>query len=410
MTHVVACRSCGSAPLEPILSLGHTPLANGFVTAKDLERPEATYPLDLAFCASCSLVQITEEVSPDKLFRDYIYFSSYSETMTAHVRRLAQSLIASRSLGPRSLVVELASNDGYLLKNYLEAGIPVLGIEPARNIAKHARAFGIATREEFFSADLAAMLRAEGLTADVVHAHNVLAHVPDLNGFVSGIRTLLKPAGLAVIEVPYVRDMLDGCEFDTIYHEHLCYFSLGSLDRCFARNGLAIIDVTRVPIHGGSLQLHVAHAGQGKSASRVRALRSEEEDWGARAMAPYLSFAEAVERARRELREMLSRIKLEGRRIAGYGASAKGSTLLNYCGIGRETLDFIVDRSTAKQDRFAPGSHLPVCKPERLLQAMPDYVLLLAWNIADEILKQEQGYRERGGRFIIPLPRPKVVL
>lgn len=409
MARVLACRSCGSAPLTPILSLGHTPLANAFLTAQDLERPEATYPLDVAFCTFCSLVQITEEVPPDQLFRDYIYFSSYSETMLEHVSRLAQDLIASRSLGPSSLVIELASNDGYLLKNYLEAGIPALGIEPARNIARHARARGVPTREEFFSADLAVVLRAEGLFADLIHAHNVLAHVPDLNGFVSGIRILLKPAGLAVIEVPYVRDMLDGCEFDTIYHEHLCYFSLGALERCCGRNGLTIVDVARVPVHGGSLQLHVAHADQGEPSSRVRALREDEEGWEASAAAPYLAFAETVERVRHELREMLSQAKSQGRRIAGYGASAKGSTLLNYCDIGPETLDFIVDRSAAKQNRFTPGSHLPVSEPNRLLQEMPDYTLLLAWNIADEILKQEQGYRDRGGRFIIPLPRPKVV-
>ena len=246
------CRSCGAAPLAPVLSLGNTPLANALRDAAQLGAPEATFPLDLAVCPHCALVQITATVPPDDLFRDYVYFSSFSDTMLRHAAELALRVMRDENLGPESLVVEAASNDGYLLKNYAAAGVQVLGIEPARNVARVAvERHAIPTRAEFFSRDYAAQLVAEGLRADVFHAHNVLAHVPDLNGFVAGVRTLLKPTGVAVIEVPYVKDMLDHCEFDTIYHEHLCYFSLTALDACFRRHGLVIRDVARVPIHGG---------------------------------------------------------------------------------------------------------------------------------------------------------------
>src|SRR5581483_2514385 len=256
ITTPITCRSCGSTSLVPVLSLGRTPLANALRTAEELASPEPTFPLELAFCPHCALVQITESVPPAELFRDYVYFSSFSDTMLRHAADLAKRVTAERKLGPSSLVVEAASNDGYLLKNYKAAGVPVLGIEPARNIARVAvEKYGIPTREEFFGEALARQLVAEGHRADVFHAHNVLAHVPDLNGFVAGIRTLLKPTGVAVIEAPYVKDMLDQCEFDTIYHEHLSYFSLTALDRCFRRHKLVIADVERVPIHGGSLRL-----------------------------------------------------------------------------------------------------------------------------------------------------------
>ena len=256
-----ACRSCGAAPLAPVLSLGNTPLANALRDASELAAPEATFPLDLAVCPRCALVQITATVPPDDLFRDYVYFSSFSDTMLKHAAELALQLTRDENLGPESLVVEAASNDGYLLKNYAAAGVPVLGIEPARNVARVAvERHGIPTRAEFFGRDYAAQLVAEGFRADVFHAHNVLAHVPDLNGFVAGVRTLLKPNGVAVIEAPYVKDMLDHCEFDTIYHEHLCYFSLTALDACFRRHGLVIRDVARVPIHGGTLRLFAAPA------------------------------------------------------------------------------------------------------------------------------------------------------
>ena len=264
MPREFVCRLCAATPLTPILSLGRTPLANALLDDEALKRVEPTYPLDLAFCPACALLQITEQIPPEALFRDYVYFSSYSDTMLNHARELASRMIASRGLGPDSLVIEAASNDGYLLKNYRAAGMPVLGLEPARNIARHAREVNeIPTREDFFTAALAHQLAAEGLCADVFHAHNVLAHVPDLNGFVAGIATVLRPTGVAVIEVPYVANMLSECEFDTIYHEHLCYFSLTALDRCFRRHGLMITDVERVAIHGGSLRLFASPRAAG---------------------------------------------------------------------------------------------------------------------------------------------------
>ncbi|MBY0457272.1 MAG: methyltransferase domain-containing protein, partial [Gemmataceae bacterium] len=321
-----------------------------------------------------------------------------------------QQLIRAESLGAQSLVVEAASNDGYLLKNYQAAGVGVLGIEPARNVARVAVGrHGIPTREEFFGRALARQLVSEGLRADVFHAHNVLAHVPDLNGFVAGIRTLLKPTGVAVIEAPYVKDMLDHCEFDTIYHEHLCYFSLTALDACFKRHDLVIRDVERVPIHGGSLRIYAAPVDSVDEISHcVTNLLDEEAAWGVGTFEPYRAFAERVAGIKRALRELLAGLKAGGARIAAYGASAKGSTLLNFCGIGGETLDFVVDRSTVKQGKLTPGTRLTIHSPDKLLEAMPDDTLLLTWNFADEILKQQAEYRARGGRFIVPVPLPRV--
>ena len=400
------CRSCGAAGLELVLSLGRTPLANALLTREQLSRPEPLYPLDLAFCPACTLVQITQTVPPAELFADYRYFSSFSDTMLRHARSLVAGLISERQLGPQSLVVEIASNDGYLLQNYTQAAVPVLGIEPAANIAREAEKRGIPTVVEFFGKDLAARLAAEGKRADVIHAHNVLAHVADLNGFVEGIAILMKPGGVAVIEAPYLKDLLDHCEFDTIYHEHLCYFSLTALDHLFRRHDLLIHDVERIPIHGGSLRVTV-----GKSAAQAPAVArmlAEEKAWGVDRFATYRDFGARVGALKATLTSMLAGFKRRGDRIAAYGAAAKGSTLLNYFGIGRETLDFVVDRSPHKQGRFMPGVHLPILPPERLVEEMPDEVLLLTWNFADEILEQQRIYRQLGGRFIIPVPEVRV--
>ena len=408
------CRSCAKGGLELILSLGQSPLANALLQAKDVPSaggaPEETFPLDLAFCPSCSLLQITETVAPEKLFREYLYFSSFSDTMLQHAEAISNKLVESEKLTKDSLVAEVASNDGYLLQYYQRRGIPVLGIEPAVNIAKVAQdERGIRSISEFFTRDLAEKLKADGERADVIHANNVLAHVADLNGFVAGIEILLKDTGVAVIECPYAKDFIDHCEFDTIYHEHLCYYSLTALDHLATRHGLVIRDVERLPIHGGSLRLYLGKKGKTERGPRTLALLAEEQAWGVGTLAFYQGFAARVEKLKFALVGHLKALKAKGAKIAAYGAAAKGSTLLNYFGIGKETLDFVVDRSTHKQGLYMPGVHIPIVAPSRLLEAKPDYVLLLTWNFAAEILEQQKEYREAGGKFIVPIPEVKTL-
>lgn len=399
-----SCRSCGDSDLKNILSLGRTPLANALIRAEQLQETEETFPLDLVFCPACTLVQITENISPEKLFREYFYLSSFSDTMLRHAATVAAQMVEARRLGANSLVVEVASNDGYLLRQYKRTGVPVLGIEPAENIARVAEEHGVNTISEFFTEELAKKLRADGHCADVIHANNVLAHVPDLNGFVRGLRILLKDDGVALIEVPYVKDMIDATEFDTIYHEHLSYFSLTALNNLFRRHNLNINEVQLLPIHGGTLRVYAS-----REETSLESLLSAEMEWGVGDLGFYKDFSSKAERLRGELVGLLQTLKQQGKRIAVYGASAKGSTLLNYCGIGKETLDFVVDRSTVKQGLYTPGTHLQIHPTEKLLSDMPDYVLLLTWNFADEILEQQTEYRSRGGRFIIPIPSVKVV-
>jgi SAM-dependent methyltransferase len=410
MAEEIRCRACESANLRPVLSLGRTPLANALLTSDQLGRPEDTYPLDLVFCAACSLVQITETVPPEVLFKEYLYLSSFSDTVVQNAEGIARRMMSAEGLGPESLVVEIASNDGYLLQHYHHKGIPVLGIEPAGNIARVAREErGIPTLCEFFGTKVAQDLASVGQRADVIHGNNVLAHVADLNGVVQGLALLLKPRGVAVIEVPYVKDLIDHREFDTIYHEHLCYFSLTALDRLFRRHRLVIRDVERIPIHGGTLRIFAGHQDAATPSAAVQALLAEEAGWGVDRESFYTGFGDSVTRLKDELLRLLTALKGQGKRIAAYGASAKGSTLLNYFGIGRDVLEFVVDRSTVKQGRYTPGTHLEILSPGALLELQPDYLLLLSWNFADEILAQQDAYRKQGGRFIIPIPECRIV-
>ena len=402
------CRICNSSGIQPVLSLGTTPLADGLRRKDQLSGAEPVFPLNVAFCPRCSLMQLLETVPPEQLFcEDYPYYSSFSPALLKHSRENALDLIAQRKLTRDSLVLELASNDGYLLKNFVECGIPVLGIDPAEGPARAAEQAGVPTLCTFFGESLARELKASGKAADVIIGNNVLAHVADLHGFVEGIRTLLKEDGVAVIEMPYVKDLVDHCEFDTIYHEHLCYFSVTALDYLFRMHSLFLNNVKRLSIHGGSLRIYVEKKENVSSTVRDM-LRMEAAEKVTR-IDFYRDFAKRVEGIRTELRRLLEDLKGQGAHIAAYGAAAKGSTMINYSGIGTEFVDFVVDRNTHKQGLYMPGKHIPVLAPEALLDQMPGYVLLLAWNFADEILQQQKEYQQRGGRFIIPVPNPRVV-
>lgn len=402
------CRSCGHIGLKPILDLGRMPLSDRLLTDSQIREPEGKYPLEVAYCPECSLVQILQTVPPEKLFcEDYPYYSSFCDTLLEHSRRNVLSLIESRGLSSNSFVVELASNDGYLLKNYVERGIPCLGIDPAEGPARAAEKIGVPTLCDFFSQELAERLANERRRADVIHANNVLAHVADTNRFVEGIRILLKDDGVAVIEVPYVRDMIDNCQFDTIYHEHLCYFSVTSLNRLFRRHRLFLNGVTRLSIHGGSLRLYVEPREQ--VGDSVRELLAQEAQTGVDQHSYYTRFSEDVESIRKSLQQLLYGLKKEGKHIAAYGAAAKGTIMLNYISAGPDLIDFAVDRNIHKQGKYMPGAHIPICDPCRLLQDMPDYVIILPWNFKDEILSQQSAFREKGGKFIIPVPKPIVV-
>ena len=405
---IESCRSCGSPDLEVVLDLGMHPPSDALLRDEHLALEEPHYPLTVAVCAGCGLMQIRENVEPDELFcNDYPYFSSFMPALLEHTKTNVEELIEMRGLDRDSFVVELASNDGYLLQYYAEKGIPVQGIDPAIGPAEAAEERGIPTLNTFFTEDLAKQLRGDGKRADIIHANNVLAHVPDLNGFVAGIATLLADDGMAVIECPHVYELIRHCEFDTIYHEHLCYFSVTALRPLFQRHGLTLNDVRSLSIHGGSLRLYVSH-GTSESAA-VRELLANERAASLDTPVGYRTFSSKVEGLRNSLRVMLEQLKSAGATIAAYGAAAKGATLINYVGIGTGLVDFVVDRNTHKHGRYMPGQHIPIHPPERLLEAQPDYTLVLAWNFKDEIIEQQKEYRSKGGRFIIPVPEPVIV-
>ena len=405
---MTACRNCGSERLHAVLSLGEQPLANAYLHAGDLDKPEPHYPLDLMVCPDCFLAQLSVSVPPEELFSEYRYFSSVSNSFVRHAGELVARIVADRGLGPGSLAMEIGSNDGYLLRHYVERGVQVLGVDPAANIAHVANERGIPTIADFFGLALADDLRASGRRADVIHANNVIAHVPDIHGVIEGVARVLKQTGIVVIETPYVRDMVERVEFDTIYHEHLYYYSLQSLSHVLGAHGLEVIDVERIPVHGGSIRVIAAPSDSGIGHSEaVEALRKEETDMGLGRSDYYHSLASDVDIARRELRGILEVLKSKGTSVAAYGAAAKGSVLLNAFGIGTEVLDFVADRSPHKQGLFMPGVHVPIVAAEELQLRSPGACLLLAWNFHEEIRSQQTEYVRGGGRFIIPVPRPR---
>jgi hypothetical protein len=405
---VILCRSCGAPLRHVFVDLGAQPLANSYLEPGALRRPEPFYPLCVYVCGECFLVQLPEEERPEAIFSDYAYFSSYSESWLRHARLYSEAMIERFGLGSEHRVIEVASNDGYLLRWFHDAGIPVQGIEPARNVAEAAQAAGIPTLVRFFGTETARELSPQ---ADLLVGNNVLAHVPDLNDFVEGLRIALSPRGVLTMELPHLLRLMDEDQFDTIYHEHYSYFSFLAVRKVFAAHGLTVFDVEELPTHGGSLRIYARHQEDDSKPMepRVIDLLAREEAAGLGTLDAYQSFSQRVQRVKRSLLRFLIQAKEEGKSVVGYGAPAKGNTLLNYCGVRTDLLDYTVDLSPHKQGRYLPGTRIPVFAPDRIRETRPDYVLILPWNLKEEITAQMSDVRSWGGRFVVAIPEVRVL-
>ena len=408
---VHCCRFCQAPLKHTFVDLGMSPLCESLITEEQLNMMEPFYPLHVFVCEECFLVQLLEYVTPHDIYTEYAYFSSYSDSWLEHARRYVEMIIARFNLSGKSQVVELASNDGYLLRNFVARGIPVLGVEPAANVAAVAVQKGIPTTVRFFGVKTAQALVADGKGADLIVGNNVLAHVPDLNDFVGGLKILLKPAGLITMEFPHLSRLVEGNQYDTIYHEHFSYLSFFTVSRIFAAHGLRIFDVEELGTHGGSLRIYACHqeSQEKPTESRVAELRRREEKEGVNQLDYYQGFGEKVKAVKRNLLEFLIEAKRQGKQIVGYGAPGKGNTLLNYCGIRTDFLDYTVDRNPYKHGKYTAGTHIPIFPPERIFETKPDYVLILPWNLKDEIMNQLAPIRSWGAKFVIPIPQVSVI-
>lgn len=406
-----ACRFCGATDLKPFVDLGMSPLCESFLTADQLDQVERFYPLAVRVCPSCFLVQLRDYVGAEEIFTEYAYFSSYSSSWLEHARLYAEQMIDRFALGPDSFVVELASNDGYLLRNFVARGIPCLGVEPAVNVAKVAAEAGVPTHVAFFGAACAQSLLGERRPADLICGNNVLAQVPDLNDFVAGIKILLAPGGVVTIEWPHILRLMRENQFDTIYHEHFSYFSLHTHERIWQRLGMRVFDVEELTTHGGSLRVFGCHADDATKpeTDRLKRQREIERVAGLDTLAGYARFTERVERTKRSLLSFLIDVREQGKRVAGYGAPGKGNTLLNYCGIRTDLIDYLVDRNPYKHGRFTPGTHIPIHPPERLEETRPDVILILPWNLKDEIAAQLAYTRAWGAQLVVPIPELEIL-
>jgi hypothetical protein len=410
-TSAPACRFCGTALIDTVVDLGMSPLCESYLRRDQLNSMELFYPLHVLVCRRCWLVQLEQYVSVDEIFTEYAYFSSFSDSWLQHAREYTENMIDRFGFDTQSHVVELASNDGYLLQWFVKAGVPALGIEPAANVARAAEQRGVTTLVRFFGTELANELVSQGKTADLLIGNNVLAQVPDLNDFVAGMKLFLSPQGIITLEVPHVQRLIADNQFDTIYHEHFSYFSGHTIKEIFNRHGLELFDVDELPTHGGSLRVYGRHLDDDSRPveQRVDDLLTREDAFGITDIACYERFTSSVEATKRDILDLLIRLKREGSHIAGYGAPGKGNTLLNYCGIRTDLLGFTVDRSTYKQGMFTPGTHIPILDPAKIMKRKPDYVFILPWNFKEEIISQMACIREWGGQFIVPIPDPRIV-